>query len=473
MAQIQLPEILAKVTKLPAKTFQVEGDTVAEAVKHLCREHDVLEAHLFYDNGQFKDHFLFTIDGELVTADTPMVPGSSLDILLATSGGLDTPDAPLSKDEVERYARHISLPEVGRQGQQRLRNSRVLIIGTGGLGSPVSLYLAAAGVGTLGLVDFDVVESSNLQRQVVHSESTIGLSKVESARRRLLDVNNTIRVETHETALTADNAMALIGDYDLVIDGSDNFSTRYLVNDACVLQGKPLVYGAIYQFDGQASVFGYQGGPCYRCLFPTTPPASLAPNCSAGGVIGVLPGMIGMIQATEALKLLLELGQSLSGRLLRYDARAMSFGEVRFGKRADCPVCTADPRHYQLSDSPQACASTPAPAVSLAPEYYIQPARLAELLADASQPPLVVDVREPNELEICRLEHCHNIPLADLDEHLDDLPDSAPIYLLCLGGGRAEQAANRLRQQGLEQVYVIEGGLKRWARDVDPTLAMY
>lgn len=473
MAKIQLPEILVKVTKLPTKTFYIEAGTVTEAVNQLCMEHDVLKEHLFHGNGQFKDHFLLTVDGELVDANNPLGPESSLDIILATSGGLDTPDDELSKDEVERFARHITLPEVGRRGQQKLKNSRVLIIGTGGLGSPVSLYLAAAGIGTLGLVDFDIVEPSNLQRQVVHGVSTVGVSKVESAKRRLLDINETLRVEAHQTALNVDNARDFISRYDIVIDGSDNFSTRYLVNDACVLLGKPLIYGAIYQFDGQASVFNHGSGPCYRCLFPQTPPASLAPNCSAGGVIGVLPGMIGMIQATEAVKLLLGLGQSLSGRLLRYDALSMEFGEVKFGKRHDCPVCSANPTITELKQMEEVCGSEIGTRQPLPPEAYILPLDFKSLLAKGTKGISVIDVREPNELEICKLENSLNIPLGELEKRHGELDETLPHYIICLGSARAELAAYILTEKGHERVYVVKGGLKRWAQEIDPSMPMY
>ncbi|WP_199825221.1 molybdopterin-synthase adenylyltransferase MoeB [Halomonas sp. G11] len=473
MVKILLPDILVNVAKLPAKAFNVEGQTVSEALTQLCREYEVLKEHLFHENERLKDHFLLTVGGELVNVDTPLNDDSRLEILLATSGGLDTPGESLSKNEFERYARHITLPEVGRQGQQWLKASRVLIIGTGGLGSPAALYLAAAGIGTLGLVDFDVVEISNLQRQVVHGVRTVGVSKVESARRRLLDINENLRVETHEVALTADNALELISDYDIVIDGSDNFATRYLVNDACVMLCKPLVYGAIYQFDGQASVLNHDSGPCYRCLFPQHPPPSLSPNCSAGGVIGVLPGMIGMIQATEAVKLLLGLGQSLSGRLLRYNALSMEFGEVRFGKRQDCPVCSANPTITELTQEANSCVSESSANPSLPSKAYVLPLDFEGLMAKDGEDIQIIDVREPNELEICKLDSSLNIPLDELEARYHELESSKALYILCLSGARAERAAQQLMQKGRDKVFVIQGGLKRWARDVDPTMPMY
>lgn len=285
MNKVIFPEILARVAKLPSTQMVSEGSTARERLEFLCSQHAALRDHLFHVNRQVKDHFLLTSSGQLVEGDGPLQPDADLEVLLATSGGLDLDE--LSNDEVRRYVRHITLPNVGRQGQLRLKKARVLVIGTGGLGSPVSLYLAAAGVGTLGLVDFDRVESSNLQRQVVHGTGSVGLAKVESARRRLQDLNPDITINAHDCALNTDNALELVGCYDLIVDGTDNFATRYLVNDACVLLQRLMVYGALHRFDGQVSVFNHESGPCYRCLFPQSPPGELAPNCNSGGVIGV------------------------------------------------------------------------------------------------------------------------------------------------------------------------------------------
>lgn len=471
MSVVIFPEVLTRVAKLPAARLEGEGGTVRELVDDVCHQHAGLREHLFYSNDQFKEHFLLTAGGELVDADSQLLPGAELDIMLATSGGLDCDE--LSNDEVRRYVRHITLPDVGRGGQLRLKNARVLIIGTGGLGSPVSLYLAAAGVGTLGLVDFDRVESSNLQRQVVHGTSTLGLAKVESARRRLEDLNPGIRIDAHDCALTPDNALELVGDYDLVVDGTDNFATRYLLNDACVLLGRPLVYGALHRFDGQMSLFNHQDGPCYRCLYPKSPPAELAPNCNAGGVIGVLPGVVGLVQATEAIKLILGIGEPLVGRLMRFDALAMKFSEVRFKRRLDCPTCSPARVSRELQvEAHIVCASDAAPDDRLPAEMFISPQELQLNLANGENMQLL-DVREPNELEVCRLSGALNIPLGELAEHLIEMDRERRLCLICYGGPRAERAARQLLEAGFSKIQVLHGGMKAWARDIDRDMPLY
>ncbi|WP_431037195.1 molybdopterin-synthase adenylyltransferase MoeB [Pseudomonas yamanorum] len=469
MNAVSFPDILVRVAKLPASTLEGAGSTLREVIENLCIEHPQLRAHLLYENNQLKEHFLFTAEEELIDANDRLPEKAKIEVLLATSGGMDVDQ--LSNEEVQRYVRHITLPGVGREGQLNLKKAKVLIVGTGGLGSPISLYLAAAGIGTLGLVDFDVVESSNLQRQIVHGNSTLGLPKVESAKQRLHDLNSHIQINTYDTAFNTDNALELVGAYDLVIDGTDNFETRYLVNDACVQLGKPLVYGAIYRFDGQISVLNYKGGPCYRCLFPQAPPAELAPNCSAGGVIGVLPGVVGMIQATEAIKLLIGIGDPLSGRLMRFDALAMKFSEIRFKRRADCPCCS-ELRHTQ-SIAPAVCADAMPSQPSLAEERYIKPRVLKQLLEQHSKADVLLDVRDASELEVCKLPGVVHIPLAELDGQLANLSRDNTHYLICYAGTRAEQAASTLLAAGFVNTKVLQGGMKHWVRDVEPDMPLY
>ena len=377
------------------------------------------------------------------------------------------PGATLTADERVRYGRHLLLPEVGLAGQERLKRSRVLLVGAAGLGSPLALYLAAAGVGTLGLVDFDTVDVSNLQRQVLHGTSDVGRSKLASARRRLTDLNPHVRLESHETRLTAANALELIRGYDLVADGTDNFAARYLVNDACVLLGVPNVYGSIFRFEGQASVFATADGPCYRCLFRSPPPEGLVPSCAEGGVLGVLPGLIGTIQATEAVKLLLGAGEPLVGRLLLVDALTMQFRTVRVRKDPRCPACgTREIR--ALREEAVACAG-PAPEDGIA---AIAPRALAERLRRGDAVTLV-DVREPFEWEVCRLDGAVLIPLGELPEALDRLPRDRELVVYCKGGARSARAAAFLRGRGFARVLNLTGGITRGGEEVDPGIAVY
>jgi adenylyltransferase/sulfurtransferase len=471
MKIVLFPDVLARIAKLPSSKLEGDGQTLREVIEHICTCHAGLRAHLLYESNNFKEHFLFTSAGDLVDPDSELPAGSEINIMLATSGGMDTDQ--LSNDEVRRYVRHITLPDVGREGQLRLKRARVLVIGTGGLGSPVCLYLAAAGVGTLGLIDFDVVESSNLQRQVVHGNSTLGIPKVESAKRRLQDLNGHIKINTYNAALDVDNALALIGEYDLVVDGTDNFSTRYLVNDACVQLNKPLVYGAIYRFDGQMSVLNHRNGPCYRCLFPKSPPPELAPSCSAGGVIGVLPGVVGLIQATEAIKLIIGIGEPLVGRLMCFDALAMKFSEVRFKRRPDCPSCSPIRTGMLPAQSEVICASSAPRQPLLAEGFYIKPQALKQQIARHNKDHVLLDVRDANELEVCKLPGVLHIPLAELEERLDNLNRNDTHYLVCYAGMRAERAATTLLAAGFANTLVLEGGMKHWVRDVEPDMPIY
>ena len=376
----------------------------------------------------------------------------------------------LSHKEIRRYSRHLLLPEVALGGQKKLKSASVLVVGTGGLGSPVALYLAAAGIGRIGLVDFDVVDYSNLQRQIIHGTADVGQPKLHSARRRILEINPNVEVTLYETALDSSNALEIIEDYDVVIDGTDNFPTRYLTNDACVLLGKPNVYGSIFRFDGQASVFFAKEGPCYRCLFPEPPPPGMVPSCDEGGVLGVLPGVIGSIQATEAIKLILGEGNSLIGRLLLYDALGMSFEEVKLRKNPRCPVCSENPTVTELIDYVQFCGLDPAEA--LEPSWEITALELQEKL-DNGNGVVLLDVREPHEWEISMLEGALLIPQDNLPARLSELDSTDEIVVYCQAGLRSARAVNLLRDAGFRRLKHLRGGINGWARTVDPSMPQY
>lgn len=375
----------------------------------------------------------------------------------------------LSPQEMQRYSRHLIMPEVGLDGQQRLKAASVLLIGAGGLGSPLGLYLAAAGVGRLGLVDFDVVDFSNLQRQVLHGTSDVGRPKLHSARDRLQEINPGVRVDLYETRLTSANAMSIFAPYDVVIDGTDNFATRYLVNDACVLLNKPNVYGSIFRFDGQASVFYPGKGPCYRCLYPEPPPPGEVPSCAEGGVLGILPGLIGCIQATEAVKLLIGQGEPLVGRLLLYDALAMNFREFKVKRNPKCPICGDAPTITQLIDYEQFCGVRGEPAMTTG-EMTVE-----ELKArlERGDDLFVLDVRNPPEWQICRLEGATLIPLGDLPTRLGELDRERETVVHCKSGMRSQRAIAFLRQQGFTKLHNLKGGILAWAERIDPTMARY
>jgi adenylyltransferase/sulfurtransferase len=380
----------------------------------------------------------------------------------------------LDHEEILRYSRHLLIPEVGLEGQKKLKASSVLVIGTGGLGSPVALYLAAAGVGRIGLVDYDVVDFSNLQRQVIHGTSGIGVLKVESARQRMLDLNPDIQVEVYNEPFTSENAMRIARDYDVLIDGTDNFPTRYLTNDLCVLLGKPNVYGSIFRFDGQVSVFDARRGPCYRCLFPEPPPPGLVPSCAEGGVLGVLPGTIGTLQATEALKLLLGIGEPLIGRLLLYNALDMSFEFVNLRKNPDCKVCGANPEVTALIDYEAFCGvpGHDHEEGSVGGGWDIGVQELAARLARGERIHLL-DVREPHELEISRLEGAHLIPLGQLAARLPELDSADEMVVFCKSGSRSARALELLVSAGFRKVKNLKGGINAWAREIDPALPVY
>ncbi|CAN5233807.1 molybdopterin-synthase adenylyltransferase MoeB [soil metagenome] len=386
-----------------------------------------------------------------------------------------SPPAELSADETRRYARHLILPDVGAEGQRRLKQARVLLVGAGGLGSPAALYLAAAGVGTLGIVDPDTVDLSNLQRQILHDTTDAGRLKVESGRDRIAGVNPHVRVEAHPVRLTSDNARELVREYEVVVDGSDNFPTRYLVNDACVLEGRPNVYGSVLRWEGQASVFATEGGPCYRCLFAEPPPPGLVPGCAEAGVLGVLPGIIGSIQAAETIKLLLGLGDSLAGRLVVFDALAMRFREIALRRDPACPICGEEPEIRELIDYERFCAGSAAAADEEeegVPEITVM-ALKARL--DRGEPMTIIDVREPYEWGIANLEEygARLIPLGELPQRLDEIASGDDVVLHCRSGARSAQALELLRARGYRRLFNLAGGILAWTDEVDPTLTKY
>ena len=380
----------------------------------------------------------------------------------------------LSHEEIKRYSRHLLIPEVGLDGQKKLKQSSILIIGTGGLGSPVAMYLAAAGVGRLGLVDYDVVDYSNLQRQVIHGSSTLGILKVDSAKQRLLDINPDIEISTYNEVFTSDNAMEIAKGYDLIIDGTDNFPTRYLVNDVCVMLGIPNVYGSIFRFDGQVSVFDAEDGPCYRCIFPEPPPPGLVPSCAEGGVLGVLPGTVGTLQATEAIKLLLGIGTSLKGKMLLYNALDMSFDFINLRKNPNCKVCSPEPEITELIDYEAFCGMPmhDHDEGSAGADWDISAKELAEELKSAN-PPRLIDVREPHELRISAIKGAELIPLGQLAGKLSQLDSAEEMVLFCKSGTRSTRALELLVGAGFRKVKNLKGGINAWAEEVDHSLPVY
>jgi len=456
-----------------------EGATVGELLRALTTAHPDLRQHLFTAEGSLRSFVNVYVNDDdirqLKREDTPVGPADTVSIVPSVAGGSGA--ATLTNDEVQRYSRHLIIPEVGVEGQQKLKNARVVCIGAGGLGSPSSLYLAAAGVGTLGLVDFDVVDSSNLQRQVLFSTADVGRPKVQAAAARLTGLNPEVRVVVHETPLSSANALDILRDYDVVVDGADNFPTRYLVNDACVLLGKPNAYGSIFRFDGQASVFATKGGPCYRCLYPEPPPPGLVPSCAEGGVLGVLPGIIGTIQATEAIKLILGIGNTLAGRLLLLDALSMEFRTMKLRRDPACPVCGDHPTVTKLIDYQQFCgipaATAAAASTAAVPEISVEALKAA---IDRDQAPWILDVREPREFEICRVPGSVLIPLGELPKRLGEVPQGAgapEIVVHCKMGGRSAKAVALLREHGITNARNLTGGILAWIDRVDPSLPKY
>jgi len=469
------------------------GSTVGAVVRGVAETYPRLEKHLYSTDGTLRNFVTVYLNDEdvryLQRDATPVKEGDVVSIVPAIAGGAPSetrsittgpplavlPAAPsdaMSRDELRRYSRHLLLPEVGVAGQKTLRRSKVLLVGAGGLGAPTALYLAAAGVGEIGLVDFDEVDLSNLQRQVLYTTADLGRPKLEAARERLEALNPEVHVVPLGGRLTSENALDVLRPYDVVVDGTDNFPTRYLVNDACVLLGKPNVYGSIYRFEGQASVFDAKRGPCYRCLYPEPPPPDLVPSCAEAGVLGVLPGLVGMIQATETIKLLLGTGDPLIGRLLLYDALAMRFRELKLQKNPECVLCSPKATQKGLIDYPAFCGVAPPGSTTTTSLPEITPEELRDELAGAD-PPLLVDVREPNEWEIVHLPNAHLIPRAQLPDRLNELTAARRLVVYCRTGGRSSQATQLLLDLGFSNVRNLTGGISAWAQRVDPSLPTY
>ena len=462
-------------------SVDVAASTVGQTLHALTNQFPDLRKQLFSDDGKLRRFVNVYVNDEdiryLDYENTLVKDSDVVSIVPSVAGGADAvavniPVTPtLNNDEILRYSRHLIMPEVGMAGQLKLKAARVLCIGAGGLGSPLALYLAAAGVGTLGLVDFDVVDLTNLQRQIIHTVDDVGRSKLDSAAEKIAAMNPFIDVQKFETKLTTKNALEMFRQFDVIADGTDNFPTRYLVNDACVLSGKPNVYASIFRFEGQASVFSTEQGPCYRCLYPEPPPPGLVPSCAEGGVLGILPGLLGVIQATEIIKLILGSGDPLVGRLLLVDALGMRFRELRLRKNPECPVCSANPTVRELIDYDQFCGirGEERPATTNVPE--IQPEEL-KLSLDRGDDVFVLDVREPHEYQICNLGG-YLIPLGDLPARMNELDSRREIVAHCRSGVRSAKAVTLLRQAGFEKVRNLAGGILAWSDKVDPTVPKY
>ena len=465
--------------------LQVEAATVGAALDQLTSTHSELRRHLFSDQNTLRNFVNVYVNDEdirhLNGPGTPVKDGDAILIVPSIAGGVavieeqsrDLSNAlpMLSNEEVARYSRHLIMPEVGMSGQRKLKAASVLMIGTGGLGAPLGMYLAAAGVGRLGLVDFDVVDASNLQRQIIHGTKDVGRPKIASARDRIQDINPHVEIETHETRVTSENALKLFVNYDVIVDGTDNFPTRYLVNDACVLTGKPNVYGSIFRFEGQASVFWAERGPCYRCLYPEPPPPGLVPSCAEGGVLGVLPGIIGAIQATETIKIILGAPDIMVNRLLLFDAWRMRFRELKLRKNPDCPVCGDNPTIKALIDYEQFCGITqPEPQ----PTMEEITAKELKQRIDKGDDIQIIDVREPHEYEIGQIPNSKLIPLGQVLNRINEIDPDRETVVHCKMGGRSAKAIDALKRAGFQGHLInLAGGITAWSNDVDPSVPKY
>ena len=480
MAKILIPTPLRQYAE-KHDSVELAGATVGEVLAALTTRFPDLRKQLFNDEGKLRSFVNVYLNDEdiryLKKDGTAVASGDTLSIVPSIAGGsLDTvaPPASLSKDEILRYSRHLIMPEVGMAGQLKLKNAKVLLVGAGGLGAPLGMYLGAAGIGRIGLVDFDVVDFTNLQRQVIHGTKDVGRKKLDSAVDRILDINPNVEIDRYEVALDSSNALDILEPYDIIIDGTDNFPTRYLVNDACVILNKPNVYGSIFRFEGQSTVFAYPGGPCYRCLYPEPPPPGLVPSCAEGGVLGILPGVIGLIQATEAVKLILGIGDPLVGRLMLYDALSMRFRELKLRRNPECPVCGDHPTITKLIDYQQFCGVTleERPIAAGAHENEIEPAEV-KAKADQGDSFVLLDVRESHEYLICNIPFAKLIPLGDLPKRVNELDTAVEIVAHCKSGVRSAKACDFLRQAGFRKVRNMKGGILAWSDKVDSSVPKY
>ena len=484
MAKILIPTPLRQYAG-GSDAVEVEAATVGEALNKLTTEHADLKRHLFNDEGKLRSFVNVYVDdediryldkegtavgGEGVISIVPSIAGGAASSLTAAPL-----TAVLTNEEIQRYSRHLIMPEVGMEGQLKLKQAKVLMIGTGGLGAPLGLYLAAAGVGKIGIVDFDTVDVTNLQRQVIHGTKDIGRPKLDSAAERMADINPYVEIVKYETALSSENALDILRGYDVVVDGTDNFPTRYLVNDACVLLGKPNVYGSIFRFEGQSTVFHHGDGPCYRCLYPEPPPPGLVPSCAEGGVLGILPALVGSMQATETVKLIIGKGETLSGRLVLYDALNMRFRELKLRKNPECPVCGDNPTVTELIDYQEFCGIPQQEAQEVSEQTGVSEITVTELKSklDSGEPLFVLDVREPHEYDICRLDGTTLIPLGQLPNRVNELNSADDIVVHCKSGMRSAKAVKFLQQAGFGKVKNLKGGILAWSDQVDPSVPKY
>jgi adenylyltransferase/sulfurtransferase len=473
LIKVLIPYALRSFTERDAEV-EAEGGTAGEAINALANAYPALKTHLFTEDGRLRDFINLFVGGVNINSlqglNTPIADNGEMMIVPAIAGGSGG-ESNLSNEEIARYSRHLLLPEIGVEGQKKLKAAKVLIIGTGGLGAPLALYLAAAGVGTIGLVDFDTVDESNLQRQIIHSTRDVGRPKTASAKDRIKGINPLVNVVTHNAMLTSQNALELLAGYDIIADGTDNFQTRYLVNDACVFLGKLNVYGSVFQFDGQSAVFGAKDGPCYRCLYPSPPPPGLVPSCAEGGVMGVLPGIIGTIQAAETIKLIVGGAKPLIGRLLLFDAWRMTFHELKLEKDPDCPVCGKNPSIRELIDYEHFCGLKK--NTDSKPIDAITALELKRRLDNGEQIQFI-DIREPHERAIVKFPNALIIPLGQLERRMEELDPSKDAVFLCKIGQRSILGIRALQEAGYKgKLLNLQDGLNAWARDVDKGMPVY